>query len=59
MVVQLIFRSSPCENVLYCKSLDEALDKLKQQPHADIVENVWIIGGASVYQVRERFNSLV
>lgn len=40
---------SPNESVLFCSSLDEAVGKLKLEPYSDVIENVWIIGGASVY----------
>jgi dihydrofolate reductase len=34
-----------------CQSLEEALNALQSPPISNTVENIWIIGGASVYQV--------
>ena len=45
----LFFTTS--ENVLTCKSLESALQLLQIPPYLDQIENIWIIGGASVYRV--------
>ncbi len=47
----MIYFSYSNENVLVCKSLDSALKKLELAPYVEQIENVWIIGGASVYKV--------
>lgn len=38
-------------NALTCKSLESALQLLQGPPYLNQIENVWIIGGASVYKV--------
>ena len=45
----LFFTTS--ENALTCKSLESALQLLQIPPYLDQIENIWIIGGASVYRV--------
>lgn len=42
-------------DVIVCKSLNEALEKIQQPVLASTIENVWIVGGNSVYQ--EAMNS--
>jgi hypothetical protein len=44
-----MFASS--ENTLTCKSLESAMQLLQTPPYLDQIENIWIIGGASVYKV--------
>lgn len=39
-------------NVLVCSSLETALQRLQEPPLAEIVESAWVIGGSSVYKVR-------
>jgi preprotein translocase subunit SecF len=34
-----------------CKSLPDAIEKLSQSPLKDQVEQVWVIGGSSIYKV--------
>lgn len=36
--------------VIVAKSLQEALEKLQEPALADVIENVWIVGGYSVYK---------
>lgn len=54
-IMHIIFQHTPRstvgESVLFCSSLGEAVDKLKLKPFCDVIENIWIIGGASVYLV--------
>lgn len=38
------------KEVIVCKSLDEALARIKENDLKDKVENVWIVGGGSVYK---------
>ena len=42
-------------DVSVCKSMNEALKKIQQPDLASTIENVWIVGGNSVYQ--EAMNS--
>lgn len=51
ITVWYISRPSASESILFCSSLDEAVSKLRLEPFCDVVENIWIIGGASVYLV--------
>ena len=44
-------RPTTDENILRCQSLEEALNALQSPPISNQLENIWIIGGASVYQV--------
>ncbi|XP_058820468.1 dihydrofolate reductase [Topomyia yanbarensis] len=37
-------------DVVVCKSLQEALNKLEDIPLVDEIENVWIVGGTAVYK---------
>ncbi|XP_075218015.1 dihydrofolate reductase-like [Lycorma delicatula] len=39
-----------------CNSLNAAVELLKQPPLCDIVENVWVIGGSSVYEEAMKSN---
>lgn len=39
------------ESVKVCQSLKSALEMLQEGPYAEEIENIWIIGGASVYRV--------
>ena len=36
--------------VIVAKSMQEALDKLQEPPLAEAIENIWIVGGYSVYK---------
>ena len=38
------------ENVIVCKSLDEAMEKLNEPAISKTVENIWIAGGSAVYK---------
>ncbi|XP_054269002.1 dihydrofolate reductase-like [Macrosteles quadrilineatus] len=38
------------EDLVVCRSFPEALQALKKPPLVDSIENVWVIGGSSVYQ---------
>ncbi|XP_046653119.1 dihydrofolate reductase-like isoform X2 [Daphnia pulicaria] len=38
------------KNTLTCKSLESAMQLLQTPPYLDQIENIWIIGGASVYK---------
>jgi hypothetical protein len=42
-------------NVLVCSSLETALRKLQEPPLAETVESAWVIGGSSVYKVRNYY----
>ncbi|XP_046464116.1 dihydrofolate reductase-like [Daphnia pulex] len=42
--------SQQIENTLTCKSLETAMQLLQTPPYLDQIENIWIIGGASVYK---------
>lgn len=37
------------ENVLLCRSLDEAMQTLESKPWCKQLENIWIVGGSGVY----------
>lgn len=38
--------------MLVCSSLETAVQRLQEPPLAEIVETAWVIGGSSVYKVR-------
>lgn len=38
------------ETVIVCESFDSALKKLRQDPVNETIENLWIVGGFSVYE---------
>ncbi|XP_064553780.1 dihydrofolate reductase [Drosophila montana] len=37
-------------DVLLCRSLEEALKTLESEPWCDQIENIWIVGGSGVYE---------
>ena len=49
-------RPTTDENILRCQSLEEALNALQSPPISNQLESIWIIGGASVYQVSKKLN---
>lgn len=53
--VNIILTSEPDKyvfpsEVIVAKSMQEALDKIQEPELLNVVENVWIVGGNSVYQ---------
>lgn len=38
------------ESVVLCRSLPEAMEKLSQPEYSERIENIWIVGGSSVYK---------
>lgn len=53
--INIVLSRNPSENnypkeVIVCKSLDDALARIKENDLKDKVENVWIVGGGSVYK---------
>ncbi|XP_011496419.1 PREDICTED: dihydrofolate reductase [Ceratosolen solmsi marchali] len=39
------------EDVVVCKSLPDMIEKLSQSPLNDKIEQVWVIGGSSIYKI--------
>ena len=45
------FSSSPADGVHIAKGLDDAVALLSTEDMTDLIESVFIIGGASIYEV--------
>ncbi|XP_058798340.1 dihydrofolate reductase [Phymastichus coffea] len=51
--INMVLTSQPLDlgdDAIVCKNLPEAVEKISQSPLKDNVEQVWVIGGSSVYK---------
>jgi dihydrofolate reductase len=46
-----VFCSDTPENTLVCANLEKALDVLSKPPYDQSIENLYVIGGQSVFKV--------